>query len=118
MRRRRRVGRRRVIDQKLRDGRADNGEGERLDRELEPRVDAGVGREGRDGRPDQDPTLQKPCRLDMTDRPNSFSTSTPSAFIAMSASPATAPETSRTAQSAASDVGSARRGRTHTTRRP
>ena len=61
--------------------------------------------------PTRTPTLQKPCRLDMTDRPNSFSTRTPSAFIAMSASPATAPQTSRTAQSAASDVGSAGRTR-------
>ena len=61
--------------------------------------------------PIRTPTLQNPCRLDITERPNSFSTRTPSAFIAMSASPATAPKTSRTAQSTASDVGSAGRTR-------
>ena len=55
--------------------------------------------------------LQKPCRLDITDRPNSFSTRTPSAFIAMSASPATAPSTRRTTHSTTSDVGSAGRTR-------
>ena len=45
MRRRRRAGRRRVLDQQLRHCGADRGKDERLDRKLDPGVDAGVGRE-------------------------------------------------------------------------
>ncbi len=47
----------------------------------------------------------------MIDRPYAFSTSTPCAFIAMSARPAAAPKASSTAHSTTSDVGSAGRTR-------
>ena len=54
MRRRSHIGPRRVLDQQLRGCGADRSQHERLDRELTPRVDPGVGGKRRDGRSDQD----------------------------------------------------------------
>jgi hypothetical protein len=61
--------------------------------------------------PTRRPTLQKPWRLDMTERARVFSISTPCAFIAMSARPAVAPKTSRATHNRTSDVGSVVRTR-------
>jgi hypothetical protein len=64
-----------------------------------------VGCEGGPADPASTPALQKPWKLDITDRPISFSTRTPGAFIAMSATPAVAPKRSSTTHRTASDVG-------------